>query len=176
MDIWIAAMLVVAVVIGLAPLWGPMLPSARRGNANPPPATPPRDPGHPVIPQPLPFSRSQRGDAADHAPCAWAADDPLPDERDTLGADLARRQLEHRIALEAAVTTIEAHCALSHRDDDGDNWWRLDYLETTDTDADSLQQTQRDVARAVRYLDLCGLIEITWGDVRIARLRKEWMP
>lgn len=126
-------------------------------------------------------------DATDHAPCAWACSESKtrdrhadPDEPPgicfSLDLERERADLEHRIAIDAAVVVIEAHCVLSHRDDDGANWWRLDYLETTETDADSIQQAQRDVARAALYLDLCGLIEITHGDVRIARLRKEWIP
>lgn len=104
-----------------------------------------------------------------------AHDAPAPPDLPA-GIDAERQQLGHRLAIDHAVVIIESHCALNHRDDAGANWWRLDWIETTDTDAESLQQTQHDIRRAARFLDLCGLLDILFGDTRIVRIRRECLP
>lgn len=98
-------------------------------------------------------------EAPDHAPCAWA-DTALPD-RLALDREARRRELEHAIAIEAAVVMIECHCRHSHTTGNSRTWYSCD------------PRTRADLADELEYLTLCGLLDIIHGDVMLVRIRTE---
>jgi len=101
-------------------------------------------------------------EAPDHAPCAWA--EPAPPDRLALDREARRRELEHRIAIEAAASAIECHCRHSHTEADGRAWYACD------------PRTRAAFADELEYLTLCGLLDIIHGDVMLVRIRKELLP
>lgn len=100
---------------------------------------------------------------------------PMPhtfiDHCANLAREQSRRDLEHAIALDATITTIELECALHGRDTAGRNWWHAARLETDIDDVDVRVAKAREVSRAIRYLDLCGLIERPRVDVGVELIR-----
>ncbi len=108
-------------------------------------------------------------EAPDHAPCAWA--EPAPAawvqfcaQVDSYDRETRRRELEHRIAIEAAVDMIECHCLHSHTEADGRDWYACD------------PRTRADLSDEIEYLTLCGLLDIIHGDVMLVRIRTELLP
>lgn len=98
-------------------------------------------------------------EAPDHAPCAWA--DTAPPDRLALDREARRREMEHAIAIEAAVDLIECNCRHSHTEADGRAWYACD------------PRTRADLADELEYLTLCGLLDIIHGDVMLVRIRTE---
>lgn len=89
------------------------------------------------------------------------------DRDDQLAAadrEARRRELEHAIAIEAAVDMIECNCRHSHTEADGRDWYACD------------PRTRADLADELEYLTLCGLLDIIHGDVILVRIRKELLP
>lgn len=98
-------------------------------------------------------------EATDHAPCAWA--DTAPPDRLALDREARRRELEHAIAIEAAAAMIERCCEHSHTEADGRDWYACN------------PSMRADLADELEYLTLCGLLDITHGDVMLVRIRTE---